>query len=553
MAVYCGKNGFWRRFRRDERGNFAIILGLIAIPLFGLVGLGIDLTRAYIAQVRLQGAVDSAALAAAGLRGKDEDIIIEVTRNYFLANYDEGFWAPATEPDIQVVNGDVTISASASLETYFFRLLGEPTFDLAVSAGAISEVRGLEVVLVLDVTGSMFFNSQGGQTRLEAMKDAALQLVDILYDANREPGMLRIGIVPYNATVNIGTNMSGYALNTSTPQYFPNTSWQGCVMERRGNHDTTDVYVNRSGENGRQGKWYAYKWPVEPNQIDPSTPEVSNCINRGTAPGTGTVGDPRNGGTSTTTQVDRFGRVHKYTIDYFTEGYFPREMRGPNMACPQPVLPLTSDRVTVDQRLRDLDVVFYGGTITSVGAIWGLRLISPTEPFTQGVAYSNEQWDKVIIVLTDGEQELAGDDQPPTPWDCRNADTVQNTAWNYRPGDYGTFGNNLTTGTDFNFTTYGYLFESRPFGSGNYVTRLQQRLQRSCNSIKSIYKPDGTRAITLYTITFGDHLAGNSGIRTLMEGCASTPNEYFHAPNNDTLRDVFEEIAFRLANTRLTR
>ncbi len=38
--------------------------------------------------------------------------------------------------------------------------------------------------------------------------------------------------------------------------------------------------------------------------------------------------------------------------------------------------------------------------------VWGWRVISPTEPFTEGVAYDDDTWQKVIIVLTDGANTI---------------------------------------------------------------------------------------------------------------------------------------------------
>jgi Flp pilus assembly protein TadG len=54
------------RLLRDQRGAVMAIVGLAIIPLFAIIGLAIDTTRAYLTKSRLWSAVDAAALAAAG-------------------------------------------------------------------------------------------------------------------------------------------------------------------------------------------------------------------------------------------------------------------------------------------------------------------------------------------------------------------------------------------------------------------------------------------------------------------------------------------------------
>ena len=44
-----------------------------------------------------------------------------------------------------------------------------------------------------------------------------------------------------------------------------------------------------------------------------------------------------------------------------------------------------------------------GYTHVAEGVGWGLRVISPGEPFTEGVEYSNEDITKAMVLLTDGE------------------------------------------------------------------------------------------------------------------------------------------------------
>lgn len=53
-----------KTFARDNKGNVAMIFGLMAIPVLGLVGTAIDYGRASSFRQELQSLTDGAALAA---------------------------------------------------------------------------------------------------------------------------------------------------------------------------------------------------------------------------------------------------------------------------------------------------------------------------------------------------------------------------------------------------------------------------------------------------------------------------------------------------------
>src|SRR5215467_8894732 len=72
-------------FRRDQRGNVAVIVGAAIIPLVGALGLATDTARGYLVKARLSQALDSAALAGGKVyfsTQRDADI-----KKYFGANF----------------------------------------------------------------------------------------------------------------------------------------------------------------------------------------------------------------------------------------------------------------------------------------------------------------------------------------------------------------------------------------------------------------------------------------------------------------------------------
>src|SRR5215813_13239525 len=72
-------------FRRDQRGNVAVIVGAAIIPLVGALGLATDTARGYLVKARLSQALDAAALAGGKVyfsTQRDADI-----KKYFGANF----------------------------------------------------------------------------------------------------------------------------------------------------------------------------------------------------------------------------------------------------------------------------------------------------------------------------------------------------------------------------------------------------------------------------------------------------------------------------------
>ena len=55
-------SGVMSRLLKNEEGNVLVLFAVAVIPFFGLVGGGVDMSRIYLTQTRLQGACDAGAL-----------------------------------------------------------------------------------------------------------------------------------------------------------------------------------------------------------------------------------------------------------------------------------------------------------------------------------------------------------------------------------------------------------------------------------------------------------------------------------------------------------
>src|ERR687891_1604876 len=168
----------------------------------------------------------SYAIDAAGLAGgrafetdlREDDIVM-----FFEANFPPGYMDAQLAPGHPIITFDdedntVTIVAWATIPTRFMNVAG--VNDMTVSARTVirRELRGMELVLVMDNTGSMRTN--GG---MAAMKPAATALVNILYGDNETVPNFWVGVVPYAATVNIGPQHDDWLI---TQGYDEDAAWQ---------------------------------------------------------------------------------------------------------------------------------------------------------------------------------------------------------------------------------------------------------------------------------------------------------------------------------------
>ncbi|MGF1610112.1 MAG: pilus assembly protein TadG-related protein [Kiloniellales bacterium] len=217
-----------RRFARDRRGGVFVLLSVLIIPLLAMVGLALDSSRAYLAKARLSQAVDAAALA--GGRSFHETYRNDDVQRYFEINFSSDFMNIDLTPlsiTFDDEEGTVTVAASASVPTTFMRLLNIDQVDISASAVVYGLTRGLELALVLDVTGSM--NSGG---KLAALKTAGASLLGILYGSRETVDNLWVSVVPFSGRVNFSPH-SEWLTN-------PNGSWTGCGNLRSGASATND-------------------------------------------------------------------------------------------------------------------------------------------------------------------------------------------------------------------------------------------------------------------------------------------------------------------------
>lgn len=387
------------RLLRCERAATAIFLGFATIPLFGFVGLAVDASRGYMVKSRLSHALDAAGLAGGRVffsENRDADIAM-----YFNVNFPPGYMdSTINGPFIDPVDDEelLLLEASATIPTRFMHLFGINDLTVSATAEVKRRTQIIEVVMAIDMSGSMSYSAGGGVSRISAARTAATEMVNILYGDNATKDLLKIGLVPWSAKVNIqqeGISFdSGLTTSTSVPDfvnpltgavqselYFANSSpvpllsappsnWRGCVYNRYLDNgiDNDDADISLYGHSSPTGDWEGWE-PVGPE------------------------GEPVYGG----------------TCSLSVNG-------GECIAClNRSITPLNNTKQTIIDAIEDLTNPG-GNTNIPQGLGWAWRVLTPGAPFAEAEVAPQFPRQQAIILLTDGENYAGNGDGYKAVW-----------------------------------------------------------------------------------------------------------------------------------------
>lgn len=213
------------------------LMMLIFMLMIG--GIGIDIMRFEMDRARLQNTLDRAVLAAADLdQNLDADAVVT---DYFdkagLSEY-------LTGVDVQTGFGSKRVEATAetTINTFFLKLMGVTTLTAQANGAAMESIDGLEISLVLDVSGSMNSNS-----RLARLKPAAKDFVSAILTSS-EIGNVSISVIPYATQVSGGAQILDKLNVTDEHSYshcinfnadeFSHSNWHDSgILERTAHFD----------------------------------------------------------------------------------------------------------------------------------------------------------------------------------------------------------------------------------------------------------------------------------------------------------------------------
>ena len=210
---------------RDVRANTIAIMAMAVIPLAGMIGGAVDISRMYIVKTRLQHACDAGALAGrktmgGGTWSYSNYAARGAAEKFFDANYNRNaYGARSVTRNFTENAGKVSGTASATLPMTLMRIFGRTTETLTVTCDADMRLPNTDVMFVLDTTGSMADPQPGDSvSKMQALKTAVKCFYEIVArldtDAPCTTGtpsggtgdqvQIRFGFVPYATNVNVG-------------------------------------------------------------------------------------------------------------------------------------------------------------------------------------------------------------------------------------------------------------------------------------------------------------------------------------------------------------
>lgn len=501
------------RFMSDRGGNYALIMVIVSIPLLMAVGLAVDYSRASSARQSLHHALDAGVLAAGskdGLTDAQARDMIASWLDVHMAGSPAAKWS--VDMVAQTSDGKVTATASATVDTVFSRILGKDEVSISATNEAKRTLGKVELVMVLDNTGSM-----GKDGKLDNLKRAANELISTLQDSAANPSDLKMGLVPYTMTVNVGASYRGKSwltgsmpiaygtdvFNTAGTDRFTlldkmGVAWAGCVEARPAPADVTESPPNSSDKTTLYIPYFA---PDEPDTKSGQSCSASDgyCNNY--------LAD----GSTSSSWRTRQGNELKYNKAPKTGTAPIGYQYGPNSGCEvQPLTRLTSDTSTFTNAVSRM--VAGGDTDIRAGVMWGWHVLSPNAPFSDGVPYNDNKWTKIMVLMTDGQNHNV---------------VVSN--------------NNQSV-----YSGIGYIWQDRiGLTSGTLaqrITRLDERLAQACANAK-------TAGIVIYSVVLKDKTVDQNTVRN----CASSSDKVFDVENSSGLVAAFRNIGGSIRKLALVK
>ncbi|MEZ5997989.1 MAG: pilus assembly protein [Hyphomonas sp.] len=507
------QGGLLRAFCQDRRANTAMMFAIMLLPILVVAGASIDFARQNTMKFKAQSALDAAILQAA--------LQPENTNDNDLTSGARAYFDTEMGQDVIVVNGfSVTRSGDTfvasmvgSTDATLLGLIGISSLPISASSEVKMSERKFEVALALDTTGSMAGN------KLASLKTSATQLVDRLSTATTASDGVKFSVVPFAATVRVGSDKEAEQwmddagkskrsadnlianVNRFALMDHLNKDWTGCVEARLPPYDVTDEVATNSDPDTLFAPVFV------PDDLDSKWLYPNTYVND-----VATVG----------TMLDKIGNVKKYGIMSSADAAFPNKWStvstqtpykfysdsnnysGPNSICEsEELLPLTTNVSKVKSKIGAL--VAAGSTNTTEGVMWAWRSLSHDVPFTEGAPKSNKNVDKIIVLLSDGNNHV-----------------------NYRSDARGS-----------DYFAYGYInngnLPGAPAGSTQQTIwdAMDARTLEACTNAKA----DG---VIIYTIRL--ELA-DSRSDNLLRGCATSDSHYLDVPDADQLDEAFAKIS----------
>ena len=369
-----------KRLWEDKSGNFGSMMAGALLLLMGGVGLSLDYMAMTDISAELQSATDRAALIASSSAHLSEADRIKAANISFI-NLSSA--SGTINSHFDFTEDTIIVSAQLDYKPIILGIFGHGTQSIGVtSATPNSEFSGVDVSLVLDVTGSM----KG--SKLANLQNSVDSFLSEFEEFDTD---VRVAVVPFSQYVNI----------------------------RSGGPGTTPVWVNNDGE-GTSFSPAFDPVPVIAADGTSATPTDLKVWDGCVGSRLGLNNDvPEYGGL-------RFPAVYQDGLEGDPFGTLTR------YECPEPLLPLTDNLDTVRTKVNGLSAA--GRTAIPAGLMWGWRTLDERLPFPNVTTGKPRQ--KILVLMTDGGNTITQTPGAAYHWDNKAAPGF---------GDVVSRSNNLTT------------------------------------------------------------------------------------------------------------
>jgi Flp pilus assembly protein TadG len=360
-----------RHFWSDQEGNAALVFALAAIPMIGVMGAAVDYSMASQYRADVQKALDATALALTKIMPADETTLNTVGNQYFQANLKQHDLENLTlkvTSDIGVLN----VKAEGIYKVRMANIFGADTLDISARSEAKWSMGKVEIALVLDQSLSM---QTPDPARIQALRSATTNLINVLENASKKPGDAKLGIVAFDGMVNVGytganppswVRFDWWSNNYGTCNKSGNNTRSACEGQ---NVCTKPQYTSKTSCQNNNGQWVQATWTPE------STANWAGCV---------------------------YDRNQNHDVDDTAasgnNSYYPAAKCFGSP--PQAITPLTEN--WADLRTKATALTPTGYTNITIGLVWGWHVLSPTGIYTEGAAYDEADLTKYIILMTDG-------------------------------------------------------------------------------------------------------------------------------------------------------
>jgi Flp pilus assembly protein TadG len=528
--------GFLQRLGRDTRGNVLAMMAAAVIPLVAFVGAGLDVSRAYLVRTRLQQACDAGVLAGRrmmGANGSITDPVKAEISKYVLFNFPPSVnqtSALTINPTLTAATDTINLTLETNMSTAIMRMFGRDTVPISVTCSARDDYSNIDIMLVLDTTGSMackpertqsqcssYANGSGRSktmkvngrdvdyieeetsggsniSRMQALRDAVAELqsqmatieaqFNVADAASRK--RIRWSIIPFSMMANPGFSIgtAGTTLYARNPTWFNTTG-----SYRNGNNSAQSVSHNSS--------WMSDTW--------------DGCVEERTTSNTITANSnyqiPNN--LPSTAYDLMFDTAPTTTSTRWTVAD-PSKVGSAQYACPKAMREWQQMNTTdfTNYFKASTGFVANGGTYLDVGMLWAARMLSRTGMWASDnpAIYNKFNVRRYLIFMTDGEMDTG---------DSGYAAYAQERYWKRitSDGDADTNNDNHT-----------------------------KRWLMTCNAIKNM-------DVTIYAISFG----AASTLSADMQACSSGPGYGYKADDADQLNQAFRDIGENIGSLRLAK